>query len=190
MVRECSVGVDDDRTSASNTTSHRSPVTHTLQPRTRHKPPLQRLQNSDKINSLDSYLSHLLSRTFEGLRLTPPVGQLGPLAQTGIQIVAAVGVEAMRKTRQPQKKSVVPGGDSDCTASANRAANPERKIPSRVIEVGNSSVERTDSWRLDYQFAVEVPGMNSGVGEGLAPESCRSLVRLAKVPIVVDRIFP
>ena len=116
------------------------------------------------------------------------MGQFRLPVQTGSQ-VAEVGVEAMHKTKQPQKKSVVSGRDMDYTTAVNRVASPERRSPSRAIEVvvGNSTVEGRDSGQFGYQAAV---GEESVTWEWLARESCRSLVRFVKGPIAVEHILP
>jgi len=101
--------------------------------------------------------------------------------------VAEAGVVVMRKTRKPQKTSVVSGEDKDCTVVVNLVMGSERRSPSHAIEVGavNSSAEGTDSWRLDHQV-VEVPGLGSGTGIDSVPESCKSPARIATVPTAVE----
>jgi hypothetical protein len=95
----------------------------------------------------------------------------------------------MHKTKQPLETYVVSGVDMDCTITVNRVANPERRNPSRAIEVvvGNSSVEGTDPGWPGYQVAA---GMGSVAWDWLALENCKNLVRSAKAPIVVGHILP
>ena len=53
----------------------------------------------------------------------------------------------------------------------------------------NSSAEGTDSWRLDCQV-VEVPGLGSGTGVDSAPGSCKSPLRIVRVPVLVGCALP
>ena len=93
---------------------------------------------------------------------------------------------AMHKMRQPRGISVVSGENMDCMADMNPAAGSGNSSPSHAIEVAmvSSSVEGTDSWRLDYQI-VEVPGLDSGTGLNSAPENCKSPSRTVRVPVLV-----
>jgi hypothetical protein len=104
----------------------------------------------------------------------------------GIQVEGA-GATVIHKTRQPQKTSVASEEGVSYTAGFGLVVDPERRIPSHVIEVAlvSSSVEGTDSWVVEHQLVAEFPGLDSGTGADSSPESCKSLARIVKVPVGV-----
>ena len=77
----------------------------------------------------------------------------------------------------------------DCTVVVNFVVGSERRSPSHAsgVAVVSSSVEGTGSWRLGRQVVAEVLGSDPGTGANSAPESCKSLVRIARVPRVVGQ---
>jgi len=88
-------------------------------------------------------------------------------------------------------KHTLTGGNMDCTVAVNLAVDSERRIPSHAIEVAVTSplAQGTGFCRLDHQVVAGIPGLNSGTGVDLAPESCKSLARFARVPIAVGCVL-
>ena len=82
-------------------------------------------------------------------------------------------------------KHTLTGGNMDCIVAVNFVVDSERRIPPHAIEVAvaSPSVQGTGFCRLDHQVVVGIPGLDSGTGVDLAPGSCKSLARFARVPI-------
>ena len=78
-------------------------------------------------------------------------------------------------------KHTLTGGNMDCIVAVNFVVDSERRIPPHAIEVAvaSPSVQGTGFCRLDHQVVAGIPGLD------LAPESCKSLARFARVPIAV-----
>ena len=104
----------------------------------------------------------------------------------GIQVEGA-GATVIHKTRQPQRTSAASEEGVSYTAGFGLVVDPERRIPSHVIEVAlvSSFVEGTDSLVLEHQSVAEFQGLDSGTEVDSSPKSCKSLARIVRVPVGV-----